>query len=296
MILKRWIKNRQPIIRDFFSALGLFWMIKEIGAWLLTQLSIQIKTPDKLTIFFIMLFASILYGILKNRPKSSFEKKIRDKDIFIEIKIGDAFKNEGALVVPINNEFDLFLNGNESIQKKLTSDFYNSKEEHLKSDISSKIDLKKKPFKAGTVVEIEQKDKKFYLLVNSSKLENGRVFSDIDDFMLALNGIWDYLAKEKGDIVTIPLINSQHSKPSNLTRDIIVKRIIDTFIDASKHKILCDKLIISIHPRDLERGQLDFDSLGKYLEFQCNNYKEIKFNNKPEGLEIGPSTVKSIKA
>lgn len=271
---KRWINNWRNILKDFLSSLGLFWLLLEIINYFFSESSDFLKTA---TAFLSILFISFLYSILKNRPKSSYIQKIRDKDVHIEIKIGDAFDNSGALVIPINNEFDLSLNENvkkaKSIQNKLIVDFYDSKIEHLKNDISNKIDLSKTPYPTGTTVEIEQKNKTFYFLVNSKKKKNNRVESSLDDFMMALNGIWDYLSNNAGkdESVTIPLLNTQHGRNSNLNRDTAIKQIIETFISSTRYKIVCDKLIISIYPSDLKIGQINFDNLVNYLIFTLKN-------------------------
>lgn len=299
MILNRWIKNWKLIINDFLTCLGIFWLIAETIEYFSPNFALNVHLRSYGWAFFLI---SFLYGLKRNYPKSSFLQRIRNTDYWIEIRLGDAFNNEGSLVVPINNMFDVSLGGNikkaKSIQNKLTQLYYSDKEDHLKNDIGAKIDLSKIPYPIGTVVEIEQSSKKFYLLANTEVNQNNRAISVVDDFMSSLTGLWDTLACNSGkdEAVTIPLINTQHGRDPNLTRDVVIKQIIDTFIDASKHRCVCDKLIISVHPADLKKGELDIESLGKYLDFQCQNYKEIKFESKKIGNEISPSIIRSISS
>lgn len=299
IIITRWISNWKNIIKDFLGAIGLFTLLFELIGIFFANFYLLMRTPK---IFLMILFICIIYGLVKNYPKSKFVKKVRSKDVHIEIKIGDAFQNDGSLIIPINNEFDISLGGNvnkaNSLQNKLIVDYYNSKSEHLLNDISKKIDLKKVPYPAGTTIEIKQKNKTFYLLVNSKKQANNRVSSNLDDFMLSLNGIWEHLSNNAGkdESITIPLLNTQHGRDSDLNRDIAVKQIIDTFISSTRHKIICDKLVISIYPDDLKKGQINFDNLVDYLTFQCDNYKDIKFDNKVIGKEIVISKIKSIES
>lgn len=296
--LKRWKNNWKDILRDFLSCMGLCWLLLEIITYFFIDFASTFQTFN---VLLVILCISLIYGVFKNYPKSSYIKKIRDKDVYIEIRIGDAFKNRGSLIIPINNEFNLSLNGNvkkaKSLQNRLIVDFYDSKEEHLKSDIANKLNLSKIPYAIGTTVEVEQKNKTFYLVVNSNNKDNNRVESNIDDFMMALNGIWDYLANNasKDELVTIPLLNTQHGRDSNLNRLDAVKQIIETFIDATKYKIICDYLIISIFPSDLKKGDINFDYLIHYLDFQCDNYKDIKFNLKPIGQEIESTNIESLR-
>ncbi len=303
-MIKRWLKSWRSILSDTFFAIGALFTATQGAAWSCENSEAKVcKDFSEIQNPAFWLFAAIIgivFAILKNKPKKSFKKKIRNKDSFIEIKIGDAFDNEGSLIVPINNEFDVSLNGNvkqaKSIQSKLIKEFYEGKSALLKKDLEKKLDKTVSPYAIGKTVEIQQKSKKFYLVVNSSKGQNNRVSSSIDDFFLALNGVFDFLATDadKDDAVTIPLLNTQHGRVSELTRDAVVKYIIDAFIDYSKSKVICDKLIIAIHPSDIEKGSLDFDGLIKYLDFQTDNYKVTKFGSKSEGTEISASTIKSI--
>lgn len=297
--INRWANNWRLIIKDVLSSMGFLWLVTEVVEYFFSNIAQQLNLKSYGLIFFII---SLMYGILKNFPKNVYKEKIRDRDSFVELKIGDAFNNKGALIVPINSELDVSLGGNvnkaKSIQHKLITDYYDSKEIHLKNDISSKIDLLNKPFPAGTVVEIEQKNKRFYLLVNTVKNNNNRVNSSLDDFINALNGIWDFLSKDssRDEAVTIPLICTQHGRNADLTRSAVIKQIIDTFIDTTKYKSVCEKLIISIQPSDIAQGELDFEQLKEYLKFQCLNYKDIKFNTKPEGKGIEASVISTIKS
>ena len=228
-----------------------------------------------------------------------FQYQLRDKDNYIEVRVGDAFDNNGSLIIPINNYFDVSLWWNvkkaKSIQNKLISKFYSNKEDHLSSDISKKIELGK-PYEIWTAIEIEQDNKKFYLLVNSTKKNNNRVESTIDDFLLCLSRIWEYIALESGrdDIVTIPLISTRHWRIIDLNRSTAIKEIIRSYIDSSKQLNIADKLIISIHPDDIKKWNINLDEINDYLKFSCLHYKHVQFDSKPEWDEITPSAIQSI--
>ncbi|OQB42286.1 MAG: hypothetical protein BWY04_00351 [candidate division CPR1 bacterium ADurb.Bin160] len=51
----------------------------------------------------------------------------------------------------------------------------------------------------------------------------------------------------------MPLISAQHNKDSNLTRSVIIKQLIDSFIEAAKSKSIIENVIISIYPDDLTK-------------------------------------------
>ena len=295
---KRWLYNFKSIIANFVTGIGLFWLVVEMGSY---STNGKIDPYAKSISLFIFAFILILIiALAKNKPKTVFSYKLRDKDNFLEVKVGDAFNNSGSLVVPINNYFDVSLGGNvkkaKSLQNKLITEFYLGKEEHLATDISEKINLSLSPYEIGTTVEVEQKDKVFYLLVNSKKMQNNRVESSADDFLLSLSKLWTYIALESGrnSVVTIPLISTNHGRITNINRTTAIKEIIESYIDTSKSLNIADKMIISIHPDDLKKGNINLDEIDYFLKFSCQHYKITTFSDKPEGEMDSASIVESI--
>lgn len=308
--MSRLLKNWKSIIRDFFVGIGFLWLITEVLSFFFFHFIAKLKTDFGAYLFVGFIVIGLLFSIIKNFPKSSFKIKIRNKDSWISLKIGDAFNNEGALVVPFNNYLDSSLNGNvknaKSIQNKLISRFFQGNTEQLDELINNKLNGLSKPLNIGSVIEIEKdlkrffkvENKRFYLLINTKKQDNNRVNSTIDDFMISINKLWDFLSTDttKGESITVPLINTQHGRNVELTREVVIKQIIDTFIDSSKYSSICEELIIAIHPSDIEKGNLDFNKLCDYLSFRAQNYKVIKFDNKTNGQEIESSIIIGIES
>ncbi|OQB05859.1 MAG: hypothetical protein BWY19_00743 [bacterium ADurb.Bin212] len=295
---KRWVNNSKSIFIDFFSGIGLFWLVIEIFSY--STDGAADKYFKSVTVFVLAALLVILFSLWKNKPKTCFGYHLRGKDSYVEVKVGDAFDNIGALVVPVNNQFDMTLGGNvvkaNSIQNQLIRRFYSGKAEHILTDLSSKINIGNS-YDIGKTVEVEQNGKKFYFVVNSTKNENNRVKSEIDDFISALNGLWQYIALESGrdSAVTIPLINTQHGRDSYLTRKGTIKEIIASYIDASKSLNICEKLIISIYPDDLKKGQIDLDEIDEFLKFSCKHYRQVILGGKKEGEEQTSSKVIKIE-
>lgn len=284
-LLKRWIKKWKYILVDLVSFVGIFWLFVEIASYSTAgSADTYLKKVYVFAFVFVTLF---LFAVIKNKPKSHFGYHLRGKDNFVEIKVGDAFENKGALVVPVNDQFDMSLGGNvqkaNSIQNQVIQKFYNGKTEHLNTDIAAKI-LIGAQHDIGKTVEVEQNGKKFYLVVNSIKNGNNRVKSEIDDFIQALNGLWSYVALESGrdSAVTIPLINTQHGRDSYLSRTGSIKEIIASYVETSKSLNICEKLIISIHPVDLKKGNIDLDELEDYLRYSCRYYRQLTIQEKAE--------------
>ena len=238
--LKRFFSAYKSILTDFFSSIGAILLIIKA----IEYINIEAVSRVKESIFPIaILLIPLVYSIYMNIPKKSFSYPLRERDNFIEVTVGDAFKNDGALIIPINDHFDVSLGENVkdsgSLQSQLIENFYSNKSEHLKADID-KSSMNKEVHDIGTVIEINQKNKKFYLLANSKKKKNNRVKSTKDDFILSVSKVFEYIANCSGrnESVTIPLINTGHGRISNLNKSTAIKDIIHIGIVAYKELYL----------------------------------------------------------
>lgn len=292
--LKRWWRNLKYIFIDIVSWVGIFWLFVEMFSYSTNGRTDSIfKNVYLFSIVFVLV---CIFSLIKNRPRTSFKYNLRNKDNYIEVKVGDAFENSGALVVPVNDEFDMTLGGNvskaNSIQNQVIQKFYTGKIEHIKTDISEKVTLGQK-YEIGKTIEVEQNGKKFYLVVNSVKRDNNRVKSEIDDFIQALNGLWQYIALDSGRNVnlTIPLINTQHGRDSYMTRRGAIKEIITSYVESSKNLNICENLIISIHPSDLIRGNIDLDEINDFLKFSCHHYRKLTQQQRSEDPDDGSKII-----
>ena len=54
----------------------------------------------------------------------------------------------------------------------------------------------------------------------------------------------------------------------------------------SKEKKITEKLIICVHPLDLEQKDLDIVELSEYLRYMCR-YRYIDVNDRTEGTALG---------
>lgn len=294
LAIKRWQHSLKNILIDIVSWIGMFWLFVEMFSYS-TDGGADSLFKNVYLFSIVFVFVCII-SLIRNRPRTSFKYNLRNKDNYIEVKVGDAFNNSGALVVPVNDEFDMSLGGNvgkaNSIQNQVIQKFYSGKVAHINTDISVKAEIGKK-HEIGTTIEVEQSGKKFYLLVNSIKREHNRVKSEIDDFIQALNGLWQYVALDSGRNVnlTIPLINTQHGRDSYLNRRGAIKEIITSYIESSKNLNICENLIISIHPTDLVKGNIDLDEINDFLKFSCAHYRKLTLQQRSEDPDNGSKII-----
>lgn len=292
--LKRWLRKSTSIFVDIVSWIGIFWLFVEMFSY--STNGGTDATFKNVYLFSVVFLLVCTLSLIKNRPRNSFRYNLRNKDNYIEIKVGDAFDNSGALVIPVNDEFDMSLGGNveksNSLQNQVIQKFYAGKVDHLNTDISGKVTIGSK-HEIGKTIEVEQSGKKFYFVANSVKRENDRVSSEIDDFIQALNGLWQYIALDSGRNVnlTVPLINTQHGRDSYLSRKGAIKEIITSYIESSKNLNICENLIISIYPGDLERGNIDLDEINDFLRFSCTHYRKLTLQQRNEDPDNGSKII-----
>lgn len=275
-MINRWLKKNRlkEIGTTLISLLTVFWLLVEVTSYFTNNGSdFYFKnTLVYLGSLIIFIFVSFWF----NRPKTSIKEKIKDRDNFIELRVGDAFKNKGALIIPFNNYLDVSLNGNVakagSLQNRLIVDFYDNKSNHLDLDIN-KTHKTNTEHEIGTVVEIEKNSKLFYLLVNTRKQENSRVKSEDGDLQKSLISLWDYIANDsrRNDYVTIPIISAGHGRTPEQKKDIL-KKIIYSYVKASQKLNICKLLTISIPESYVEDKLINLEEVFEYLKYACNHY------------------------
>jgi len=121
----------------------------------------------------------------------------------------------------------------------------------------------------GTVVSIVRGSQPFYLLASSRLSENGRAFGEINDVKTALAKLWDFICNkgDKGDVV-IPVIGTGNARTS-LSREDAIRLIIKSYIASSAKKTYCDRLIIAVHPNDVDKFKINVDELEVFLKYSC---------------------------
>ena len=221
------------------------------------------------------------------RPKTVFGYQLNNRDVTIEIRIADAFKVLGDLVVPTNTTFDTDLDGNiptaNSIQGEFTRRYYDSEVHHLDLDIekalakenyaSDKLPQKKsgknRQYPIGTVIQLKKADRLFYLVANSHINDGRRAITNIENVKESLVKLWLYI-NEKGakDEIVIPLVGTGKGKVMEKREDIILE-IIRSFIASCSSGNYCDKLTIAIYPPDVTKHKINLNNLQDFLKYSC---------------------------
>jgi len=237
-----------------------------------------------------------LIAIIQTKPKNNFCCKLDNRDISIEIVIGDLFKQDGSLVIGSNTTFDTRITRNliseKSIQGQFTNIFYNKNESQLDKEISLELQGiepeilnenrvgKKERYPIGTVVKLTPKDKIIYMIAIADINEHGVAKTNYDNLRNALAYLWVFISnKGLKENITIPILGTGFSRLTQ-SREEIIREIINSFIAACSESTFCDKLTIVLNPFDIEKYKIDMEELEKYIFHVCKYTKFQKSSEK----------------
>lgn len=282
----RYILFKVDTIKSALSTVGSIWLI-------LTIVRFFLKVPDSVIEenWELFIVAVVLSTFFTRKPVISVSQKLLGKDIELEIKVGNIFRQRGAKVISINTTFDTDIDNGiiatDSLQGQFTKKFYKSVKE-LDKDINSQLskyspvehlDLKergkKERYELGTVVQVRPKSQIFYLAAIADFNNQGVIIGrSLDELKLCLEKLWHYIGKcGETDPVTIPLMGSGRGRLTE-TRETIAQEIIDSFIEACDNKKFCRKLTIIISPHDYQKYDLNLYELRDYIKFRFKQKKK----------------------
>lgn len=238
----------------------------------------------------MVFFAGIVFAYYLSHRKTIISNRLKDRDLTIEIRVANALEINGDLVVPVSTTFDTDFSKEpskgQSILREFIHRYYNdSGIHHLDSDIdealtkegykheqiSRRNGWKNKRYAIGTVAQVMNSEKQFYLVANSHINNTGAVATDIHLIRESLVKLWDHISTKgrKGDIV-IPLVGTGAGMLKEKRED-IVREIIYSFIASCSSTTYCDRLIIAIYPPDVKEYKIDLKHLQDLLICSCRH-------------------------
>jgi hypothetical protein len=294
----RWFKKKilWSILADTTSALGLFSIFIAVITFFPSLKSFSDFLQQK-TCLIILLPISLIYGLIKNKPKNNFDFNINNRDVKLALSIGNIEDIDSAYIVPVNSEFDMKLNGSVQashsvkamvINKYFAGD-YDTIQKKISQELKSKIYTTQKEngkYKLGTTIRIETDNKKksFYFVVNSHKLNSSRVEADEHGLFLTLSGLWSYISKNGAkEHIAIPLIGTGNGR-LKITRQEVYNEIVRSFVASCASKSYCEKMTIVIRNEDIIKYKINVDTLVEFMKFQT---KYVDYIDKNEGPAVG---------
>lgn len=286
-----WISVKDNILRWKFlgvllSSYGLIWGILEPILSFITDENCQNKIRK---LWWLYLLITLLITIFRSFPKLRYKYIIKDKDVVLELRIGDFFSDKGDMIISANSHFITELNNGlispKSIQGQFTELYYTNVE-HLDNDLqkalanetpienSKALFGKTNEYKLGTTAKIEVTKKKrsrtAYFVAISRMDENKTCNCSKEEFGEALGVMWNYL-KEKGSRgnIIMPIIGSGYARV-DMKREDIIRFISKSFVAANADRKVCDKLSIVVFPRDVNMFELNLERVKTYLHYEIN--------------------------
>jgi hypothetical protein len=283
----------QTLVKNLASLKGATAMLSSLGV-----LYTVLKCADYFNVakqsaiqpyWWVFLGAGVVGATWICRPKLSSACKLKDRDITIEIAVGDLFAFDGALIVGTNTTFDTQISreliDGTSVQGQFTTKYYGD-HTTLDNELDSKLQgvdheelVGKRKGKAnrypiGTAVKLQTKDRAGYFLAICDINEHGTASGNFEQLQQALLQLWIFIgshgAKEQ---LVMPVLGTKFMrlKPS---RQVVTQEIIESFIAACSEKTFCERLTIVLHEKDVLDNKIDIGALGSYLQHLCT-YKKF---------------------
>jgi len=269
--------------KEFFAFACILWTIIDAVYYIAAQ-----SRDVILANWWLFVISGLVWAIIRCRPKDCFSYKLKGRDAVVEIRVSDITKIQGALVIPVNTTFDTDINGRimnaQSVQGSFTRKFFKSNIAELDRIIEEQLEKeavplenfgtekpgKDKVYPNGTVVTITRDTRVFYLLASSRINRNGRATGEQHDLRIALEKLWIYI-RESGDksTIAIPVIGTGNARLP-ISRDDVVRMIIKSYVNSCGSKTYCEKLIIVIHPQDVEKYKINLNDLDAFLKYSCD--------------------------
>jgi hypothetical protein len=272
------------------SAFGALWLCISIADYFAKETSVPSEIRGHWWAFFI---AGVVIALWICRPLLRVAEKLKDRDVTIELAIGDIFSFKGAIIVGTNSTFDTGLSNQliseRSIQGQFTKKYYGDAIQ-LDSELNAELnrrsheDLagtragKNKRYPLGSVVRLNPKGRTGYFLAIAHMNEHGNSLGTFEGLKQSLGDLWVFIGhRGSKEPIVMPVLGSGFTRLPQ-PRHIIVQEIIKSFIAACSERTFCENLTIVLGEKDLLEHQIDFMALRAYLHHVCT-YTEFAMNN-----------------
>ena len=290
----------RTIVRNLFSFKGISALLSSFGAlWLCVEIADHFFKNTSLpsdiqSLWWLFFLSGVITAIWICRPILKVTARLKDRDVAIEIAVGNLFSFDGAIVVGSNSTFDTRLSreliSEDSVQGQFTKLYYGD-EIQLDAELNTALNLngippeeledqrvgKTKRYPLGTVVRLNPKRRTGYFLAIAHINEHGVASGTFEDLKQSLGQLWVFVG-QRGvkEPLIMPVLGSGFTRLTP-PRQVIVQEIIKSFIAACSETTFCDKLTIVLGENDVPKHQIDLGALGDYLYHVCT-YTEFALN------------------
>lgn len=298
-ILKNTFKKIPQILRTILSCMGILMTIAECVHWMFKS---EIVYEWLHTYVILILIICILIGFVVNQTKLHYEYFLGKSDVKITLDVTDVLTYHEAVVIPTNTTFDTLMEDEfisvNSVQGQFQKRYFDGNlhtlddliEKGLDNIEYEKIDRKRskcKRYPIGTVSKVTLNGTHYYFVAIADINEYGKpINASFQNIQMALEGIWSQL-ENKGHMenLAIPLLGTGKAGIKDATREKVIKEIIFSFVASARERKITEKMIICIHPIDLEYKDLKLSELDEYLQYMCK-YRYVDVCSRAEGTAM----------
>ena len=285
MLIRRFVKG-------FLEALGGLWIATQIGVFFFPEIFSSLQT------FFLQyLILGVVFGLLRMWPRLKVHSEISDTDVSIVIRVGDLFNQNGSVIIAAPTSFDTAMDDGTidegSVQGQFTRRFCDSSEK-LKQQIVEALDGvayieelsacdkpygNRKKYPVGTVAPVKCGGKKAYFVALATLNKHRNASLDSNELLDALTNLWENIRNRGGmEPINMPILGSGFSR-LNLTREVLVREIVKSFVVATRAGKFCEQITIVIRPRDFLERRIDLESIGSFLKQECQYGNTVRPKN-----------------
>lgn len=291
-----------PALRAYFSS-GYwrhgfsFWklassLLAALGAlWMLTELLMFFELATKAVQWLkdhweLFALGGGAWAIWQNRPRHVVSATLKNRDVRIEVRVGNLFAGNSALVIGCNTSFDTDMTSGiiskRSIQGQFTNRYY-SQVTHLDTDLQDRLNQPYVPqptqapqkvgkmalYPIGTTVTLRPKARTIYFCAIAQMNAQGNAQATFDDIKNALPELWDHIssAGDHGNIA-VPVLGSGLARVAQ-NRETLIQEILKSFVAACAAQRPCSSLAVVIHPKDYYENDMNLGELGAFLTHLC---------------------------
>lgn len=285
-------KTSLMVIRRFFGrfvshgleALGGLWIVTQIGIFLFPSFTLNVQ--EYFWLILVLMLVVVIYGLWRAWPQLRVHSEISNTDVSIVIRVGDLFKQDGAIVVAAPTSFDTAMDDGtidaKSVQGQYIRQFCNPPEnldrqieealddvEYIELDEVEKPYGNRKKYPVGTVAPVNCKGRKAYFVALATLNKHQSALLTSKEFLDSLTPLWENIRKRgRMEPIGMPILGSGFSR-LNATREVLVREIVKSFVVATHAGKFCERLTIVIQPRDFIEGKIDLESIGGFLNQEC---------------------------
>ncbi|PYI53520.1 macro domain-containing protein [Paenibacillus flagellatus] len=265
-------------VKSLLAVFAVIWLATEIAAFFSGAIGDGIKA--NWPYFFLI---GLLWTIWESRPRLAMTERVAGKDATIEIRVGDCFELDGALVIGSNADFRSAGIDRASLQAQF-ADRYCDSSERLGTMLEGALagephswrttaGGRVKTYDIGTVARLDAGGRVAYFTAIAELNEYGKAHSSPGHIEAALAKLWSYLAHRGGmGPLVVPVLGSGLSRVG-VTRLELIQTIVRSFLAACEARKFTEKLTIVIHPRDFRDHEIDWEELRFFLRYACKYYE-----------------------